>query len=342
MYGERHPEQHEKGEQMILNHLIALTIAVMIDLIVGDPPNWPHPVKWMGSLIYRLEQRWNNGPYRKAKGIAMTAIVLLSVGVTTLLVISVFYFLHPVAGIIAEAVLISTAIAQKSLKEAAISVYYPLKNNDIEEARHKLSWIVGRDTDRLEEPEVVRGAVETVAENTSDGITAPLFWALIGGAPLALVYRAINTCDSMVGYKSEKYLEFGWASAKLDDAVNWIPSRFTSLCMLVSNRPLSISRANAWRIVRRDAKKHPSPNSGWGEAAVAAILGIQLGGINYYKGIISKRATMGDAQTMLEKNHIISANKIVTATVPTFLIFLWMGGALIEIAVSWFQSTIYI
>jgi adenosylcobinamide-phosphate synthase len=321
---------------MILNHLIALTMAVMIDLIVGDPPNWPHPVKWMGSLIYRLEQCWNKGQNRKAKGIAMITLVLLFVGVATLLLVSVFYSLHTAAGIMAEAVLISTAIAQKSLKEAALSVYNPLNNNEIGEARHKLSWIVGRDTERLEEQEIVRATVETVAENTSDGITAPLFWALIGGAPLALVYRAINTCDSMVGYKNVKYLEFGWASARLDDAANWIPSRITALCMLLCNRPLFISRANAWRTVRRDAKKHPSPNSGWGEAAVAAILGIQLGGINYYKGIISERATMGDAQTKLEKNHIQAVNKIVTATVPTFLILLWLGGVLFEMAISWF------
>src|SRR5690606_23872301 len=117
-------------------------------------------------------------------------------------------------------------------------------------------------------------AVETVAENTSDGITAPLFWALIGGAPLALMYRAINTCDSIVGYRNEKYKDFGWASARLDDVVNWIPSRLTSFCILAGNRPEYISNTKAWKIVCRDAQKHPSPNSGWGEAAVAAILGV--------------------------------------------------------------------
>ncbi|RSD28943.1 adenosylcobinamide-phosphate synthase CbiB [Mesobacillus subterraneus] len=327
---------------MILNHLIALTIAVIIDMVFGDPPHWPHPVKWMGLLIYRLENRLNKGSNKKGKGIAMTALVLITVGMITTLVTLVSYALHPAAGIIAEAFMISTAIAQKSLKEAALTVYNPLKNNDLGEARHKLSWIVGRDTERLEEPEIVRAAVETVAENTSDGITAPLFWAMIGGAPLALIYRAINTCDSMVGYKNEKYLEFGWASAKLDDAANWIPSRITSLCMLIGNRPLFRSRADAWRVIRRDARKHPSPNSGWGEAAVAAILGIQLGGINYYKGIISERATMGDAQIEMEKNHILAANKIVTSTVPVFLLLLWLGGVLFGLAVSWIQSSLFI
>ncbi|MBT2636687.1 adenosylcobinamide-phosphate synthase CbiB [Bacillus sp. ISL-39] len=327
---------------MILNHLIAVTLAVILDWFVGDPPDWPHPVKWMGTLISKLDRRMNKGSGRKAKGIAMVASVLLTVGSIAILITSLFYFLHPVAGILMEAVLISTAIAQKSLKEAGLSVYEPLEDNDLGEARHKLSWIVGRDTEQLQEPEIVRAAVETVAENTSDGITAPLFWAVIGGAPLALLYRAINTCDSMVGYKNDKYFDFGWASAKLDDLVNWVPSRITSLCMVVMNRPLYTTRIAAWKMVRRDAKKHPSPNSGWGEAAVAAILGVQLGGINYYKGVISKRATMGEALVTLERNHILAANKIVTATVPLFLAVLWLGGIFIEMAGSWCQSTLFI
>ncbi|MBS8263878.1 cobalamin biosynthesis protein CobD [Mesobacillus boroniphilus] len=327
---------------MILNHLIAVTLAVILDWFVGDPPDWPHPVKWMGTLIFKLDRRLNRGSGRKAKGVAMAAAVLLIVGSIALLVTSLFYTLHPLAGILMEAVLISTAIAQKSLKEAGLSVYYPLLENDLEEARHKLSWIVGRDTERLKEPEIVRAAVETVAENTSDGITAPIFWAVIGGAPFALLYRAINTCDSMVGYKSEKYFDFGWASAILDDLVNWVPSRITSFCMITANRPLFTTRMAALKMVRRDAKEHPSPNSGWGEAAVAAILGVQLGGINYYKGVISERATMGEPLVTLEKNHIVAANKIVTSTVPLFLAVLWLGGILYEMAVSWCQSTLFI
>lgn len=327
---------------MIVHHLIAVTFAVLLDWFVGDPPDWPHPVKWMGTLIYKLDRILNRGSGKKAKGTAMVIVVLLTVGGIAILVTSFFYYIHPAAGIFMEAMLISTAIAQKSLKEASLSVYDPLVTNNLEEAREKLSWIVGRDTERLDEPEIVRAAVETVAENTSDGITAPLFWAAIGGAPFALVYRAINTCDSMVGYKNEKYLEFGWASAKLDDLVNWLPSRLTSLCMIIMNRPMYTTRMSAWKMVRRDARKHPSPNSGWGEAAVAAIMGIQLGGINYYKGIVSKRATMGEELVPLEKNHMVAANKIVTATVPLFLAVLWLGGIVFEVAISWCQSTLFI
>lgn len=320
---------------MITFHLFAITFACILDRIIGDPENWPHPVRWIGSLIYKLEKSWNKGTSRRAKGIGMLLTVLLIVGGISFLIVRLFYWIHPLAGIVAEGILISTAIAQKSLKEAALSVYAPLEKGDIEEARQKLSYIVGRDTDKLEEPEIVRGAIETVAENTSDGITAPLFWALIGGAPLALMYRAINTCDSIVGYRNEKYQEFGWASARLDDAVNWIPSRITSICMLVSSQPEYMNVREAWKIVWRDAKKHPSPNSGWGEAAVAAILGLQLGGINYYKGIVSNRAKMGDPLVHLEKSHILKANTIVARTVPIFLLLLWLGGMLIEMACTW-------
>ncbi|MBU8879911.1 adenosylcobinamide-phosphate synthase CbiB [Bacillus sp. FJAT-29790] len=318
---------------MITYHLLAITIAFALDLIIGDPPNWPHPVRWMGSLIHRLDKSWNSGSFKKIKGIWMLFTLLFVVTGIVFLIIGVGYWIHPVVGILIEGVIISTAIAQKSLKEAALSVYEPLARGDMDVARQKLSYIVGRDTSMLDEPEIVRAAVETVAENTSDGITAPLFWAIIGGAPLALAYRAINTCDSMVGYRNEKYKDFGWASARLDDVVNWIPSRLTSFCMMLSNRFEKLSCREAWHILMRDAKKHPSPNSGWGEAAVAAIMGVQLGGVNYYKGIISNRAKMGNSLVPLEKGHILKVNKIVTNTVLLFILLLWLGGMLID---TWF------
>lgn len=321
---------------MIFFHLAAITLAYILDLLIGDPPNWPHPVRWMGSFIHKLEEALNKGHSKRLKGIAMLGIVLPIVGGISLLLIGVFYRVHPIAGILAEGIVIATAIAQKSLKEAALTVYEPLKKEDMDDAREKLSYIVGRDTERLDEPGVVRAAVETVAENTSDGVTAPLFWALIGGAPLALLYRAINTCDSMVGYRNEKYREFGWASARLDDAANWIPSRLTAFCMMLSQKPDQTSAKEAWRILLRDARKHPSPNSGWGEAAVAALLGIQLGGINFYKGIPSNRATMGEAHVSLGKVHILKANNIMKRSVFIFLILLWAGGMIIEMALTWF------
>jgi len=319
---------------MILNHLLAITLAFFLDRLIGDPPNWPHPVKGFGKLISILEKRWNKGRNRKQKGALMTLTVLIVVISITGLSVAIAYTLHPLVGIFYEAILIATTIAQKSLQNAALDVYEPLQDGNMTEAREKLSWIVGRDTAHLNESEVVRGTVETVAENTSDGITAPLFWALIGGSVGAMAYRAINTCDSMVGYRNEKYGEFGYASAKLDDVVNWIPARLTGMCMILVKRPHStISRA--WHILFRDAKLHPSPNSGWGEAATAAILGVQLGGFNTYGGIISNRARMGDPIMKLSALHIPKAIMIMNRASILFLLILWIGGLLFDVTISW-------
>lgn len=319
---------------MILNHLAAVTLAFFLDLVIGDPPRWPHPVKWMGSVIAFLDKRLNRGRYIRLKGILMLITVLFIVVSVTAFSVYVGYQLHPAAGIIWEGVLISTAVAQKSLKEAAAAVYEPLHKGGLLEARVKLSYIVGRDTENLPESEIVRGTVETVAENTSDGITAPLFWGLIGGAVPALAYRAINTCDSMVGYRNDRYREFGWASAKLDDLANWIPSRLTAAAMLLSMKPKHHSLRQAAAIVWRDAIKHPSPNSGWGEAAVAALLGVQLGGTNYYQGAISRRAKMGEPVVELKAVHIFDSIKIMKRSAFLFLLFLWIGGIAVEMAIA--------
>lgn len=327
---------------MIGYHLISITIAYFIDLMIGDPPNWPHPVRWIGSVISFFEKRWNNGRYKKLKGVLLLLLVLFSVLAVVSVIIFIAYKIHPTAGIIVEGIIIAATIAQKSLKDAAIEVYQPLKTGNLPEARRKLSYIVGRDTENLSEAEIARGAIETVAENTCDGVTAPLFWAFIGGAPLAMVYRAANTCDSMVGHLNDKYKEFGWASAKWDDVMNWIPSRLTGLVMLLGNRPKRMSDRKAWMILFCDAKKHPSPNSGWGEVAVAVVLGIQLGGVNYYKGVVSNRAKMGEPLMPIQVDHIIRANAILTKTVFLFLVFSWIGGIALELAITWIKSAISI
>lgn len=327
---------------MIVYHLISITLAYIIDLLVGDPPEWPHPVKWMGEMISFLEKRWNNGESKKRKGVAMLLFVLLIVFSIVFIIVLIGYKIHPFVGILLESIMISTTIAQKSLKVAALEVYHPLRAGHLVKAREKLSYIVGRDTDSLDEGEIARGVIETVAENTSDGVTAPLFWALIGGAPLAMVYRASNTCDSMVGHINDRFKEFGWASAKWDDVMNWIPSRLTGMIMLLGNRPDKRSYRKAWMILFRDAKKHPSPNSGWGEAAVAAIIGIQLGGINYYKGMVSNRAKMGDPLYPIDAEQIKKVNSILARTVFLFLLLLWIGGMIIDLAFTWIQSTLFI
>lgn len=321
---------------MIIYHLISITFALFIDFFVGDPPTWPHPVKWIGKGISFMEKKLNKGWGRKVKGVLMVFILLSLIFSITFSIVQIAYHLHPLMGIMVESLIIAVTVAQRSLKEAGLEVYEPLKKGDMAQARVKLSYIVGRDTEQLDEGEIVRGTVETIAENTSDGITAPLFWGFVGGAPLAMIYRTINTFDSMVGYKSERFKKFGWASAKLDDLVNWIPSRLTGCIMILVNTSVIMSKKRAWSVLIRDARRHPSPNSGWLEAAVAALLGVQLGGINYYKGIISNRAKMGESLFPLQKDHILKANKIVTRTTAAFLVFLWIGGILLEMASTWF------
>lgn len=319
---------------MIIYHLIAITVAYILDLLIGDPPNWPHPVRWIGRLISSFDKLLNKGRYKKLKGVLLLLFVVFIVFIVCAGLIFIAYEINTAAGVAVEGIIIAAAIAQKSLKDASLEVYQPLKTGDIPEARKKLSYIVGRDTAHLDESEISRATIETVAENTSDGVTAPLFWALVGGAPLAMVYRAVNTCDSMVGNFSERYKEFGWASAKWDDVMNWIPSRLTGIIMVIANRSIHSNYRKAWMILFRDARNHPSPNSGWGEAAVAAILGIQLGGTNYYKGMVSNRAKMGDPMHPILADHILKANTILSRTVLLFMLFLWIGGMTFALALT--------
>lgn len=303
--------------------LIIIVSAILLDLIIGDPKWLPHPVVGFGKCISFLEKRWNVFPFQKQKGLLLSAVV---VGMTYLLSFLVVYFaysLHYTIGIIVEIYLIFTTIAIKGLKQAAIEVAKPLLKGDLPKARIALSWIVGRDTKDLAEGEMVRGTVETTAENTVDAILSPLFWALIGGAPAALAYRAVNTLDSMVGYKNKRYLEFGWASARLDDVMNWIPSKIAALCIWLSAIILSPARLQKCLFITfRDAPKHPSPNSGWPEAMVAGLLGVQLGGRNTYEGRISERAKLGNADRELNPADIFKTIQYMHGCWMIFIILL--------------------
>ncbi|WP_338066681.1 adenosylcobinamide-phosphate synthase CbiB [Peribacillus acanthi] len=221
----------------MIEHCIAISIALLLDWIVGDPRWMPHPVVGMGKLISLCDKQLNQGKHQKRNGILMIVALILFCFLVTLFLVKSFYAIHPILGVTVESLLIFTTIAQRSLRDAAMEIYIPLSSGDLEQARYKLSMIVGRDTDNLPESEIVRGTVETISENTSDAITAPLFWTLIGGAPFAIVYRLVNTCDAMVGYRNAKYEKFGWASARLDDYLNWIPSRISGWLMMIVNEP---------------------------------------------------------------------------------------------------------
>lgn len=294
--------------------------AIVIDWIIGDP-KWPtHPVIWIGRLIKALERllhprgKSSSPLVVRLKGCLLTLLtIVLSWGMLTLIVWGADA-LHEWAGYAVSAWFISTTIAVKGLREAAMLVYVPLLQGNMTDARKYVGYIVGRDTDGLSESEAARATVETVAENTVDAFLSPILFALIGGAPLAMLYRSVNTLDSMVGYRNEKYRDFGWCSARLDDVLNYIPSRLTGLIMLAAAAILPGMKAGrSWRSIREFAALHPSPNSGIPESAVAGALGIQLGGINRYFGVESERARMGWKLRELEPRDIRASISILYA-----------------------------
>jgi adenosylcobinamide-phosphate synthase len=311
-------------------HFWLTLVALAIDGALGDPRAIPHPVVGMGWLVQQLEARWNrpdwSRTWRRMLGICLAAIVVcLSGGVTWLGLIEVAHVSWMLRDV-AEVWLISTTIAWRGLVDAGWEVYQRLTRDGLGPAREAVGRIVGRDTAHLTEPEVVRAAVETLAENIVDAIVSPVFYAVIGGAPLAMAYRAANTLDSMVGYKSERYRDFGWASARLDDVANFIPARITAVFLCLAAWLCGEDACAAWRTIRRDARRHPSPNSGIPEAGMAGALGVQLGGLNYYGGVPSERARLGDARRPLEAADIGRAIRIVHAVTGILAVLVAIGG----------------
>jgi adenosylcobinamide-phosphate synthase len=298
-----------------------LIAAAVLDVSCGDPRWFPHPVRLMGRMITWYERhirRFSSG--RRGE---LVAGVILAVGLPTLWY-AVSYWLielsmaaHENIGKLTEVLLAYTALAARDLRDHAVVVGRALDSQSLDEARGAVARIVGRDTADLSEADIVRATVETIAESTSDGVIAPLFYLVIGGPPLALAYKAVNTLDSMVGHLDEPYRYFGWASARLDDLANWIPSRMTA-CLVILAVGLRFGSAArmryAWRVFRRDGGKHPSPNSGRAEAAMAGALKIQLGGVNYYGGAPMPRPLLGVADQPLVSLRIREAVSIMWLT----------------------------
>lgn len=301
-----------------------LAAAFILDLLIGDPRWIPHPVIGMGKAIKGTEA-WIRRSFRpenlKKAGVLLPVLIVGGSFAITWAALQLLAWIHPWLAWAAEAVLIATTIAVKGLKDAGLEIYHHLQKGDLPAARTSLSMIVGRETSHLDEPEIVRGTVETVAENIVDAVISPLLYALIGGAPLAMAFRAVNTLDSMVGYKNEKYKDLGWASARFDDLANWIPARLTGLLLTLSAWILQLDCRNAFRMIQRDAKKHPSPNSGFPESAVAGALGIRLGGTNVYHGVTSFRAYMGDATRPMEAHDILLTNRLLLTVSVLFVVF---------------------
>ncbi len=274
--------------------------AILLDLLIGDPRWFPHPVVYVGKLITVLEKALRR-LFRNER-LGGVLLLTMTVGITcgvALAILKGAYAVSPYLGFSVAVLLSWSCIAARSLHLESRLVADALVRGDLAAARKYLSYIVGRDTAELDEPEIWRATVETVAENTSDGVIAPLFCLMIGGPVLALAYKAVNTLDSMVGYRNERYLRFGWASARFDDLANYIPARLTGLLMVAAAPLFGLSAGNAWRVMRRDGRNHSSPNSGIPEAAAAGALGVRLGGTNVYSGIPVAKPTIGDASQPL-------------------------------------------
>ncbi|MDY4574950.1 MAG: adenosylcobinamide-phosphate synthase CbiB [Intestinibacter sp.] len=304
-------------------NILSLYIGYITDLIIGDPYSFPHPVKYIGKLIKVVENSVRKTA-KTDKGLKIGGFFLwfVTVGTTfavTYLVMRLARF-NTVVYVIINSIVIYTTLATKCLKDEAKKIYEVLKTGDLQKSRTQLSYIVGRDTANLDEKEIIRATVETVAENTVDGLIAPLFYAFIGGAPLAMAYKAINTLDSTVGYKNEKYLHIGFASAKIDDIANYIPSRISVILFTIGNFFLGNDYKNCFKIAIRDRKNHKSPNCAFSEGAVAGALGIQLGGTNVYFGEVVYKPTIGDKTREIEVEDIARTNKILYATSLTSML----------------------
>lgn len=314
----------------VIYSTLAVLMGLLLDFLFGDPNVWWHPICLIGRFISACEKflrknentidenRNSQGALRgalKRKGILLVLIVCtVSVSIPTVL-LAAAYLIHPLAGFAFESVFCWFLLAGKCLRTESMKVAAALENDGLEAGRYAVSMIVGRDTDKLSKEGVIKAAVETVAENTSDGIVAPLIFMLIGGAPLGFLYKSINTMDSMVGYKNEKYIDFGWFAAKTDDVANYIPARISGIIMILAAYiGRGFSGRGAYEIFRRDRRKHASPNSANTESAMAGALGIQLAGNAVYFGKKYDKPYIGDALRNIEISDIDKSGKLMYLT----------------------------
>lgn len=309
-------------------HITAFFIGFLLDLVLGDPYCLPHPVRLIGKLITGTEKILRGtgirgkdktaDSSRKAlgQGVELVFVVTVSVAAVTSFLLLMAYWLNPVLGVAAECIMTYQILAVKCLKVESMKVHQCLKNDSLEQARKAVSMIVGRDTEHLDKEGVAKAAIETVAENTSDGVIAPMLYLAVGGPVLGFLYKAVNTMDSMIGYKNEKYLYFGRAAAKLDDFVNFLPARI-SACLMIAASFLAgrhFSGTGAWKIYKRDRRKHASPNSGQTEAVCAGALSIRLAGDASYFGKVVKKPYIGEAVRGVEYEDIRRANHLMYMT----------------------------
>jgi adenosylcobinamide-phosphate synthase len=293
-----------------MKDILLILSAICLDWLLGDPKNFPHPIRWIGRMISAYERL-----FRRIKPLVLSGFLLLGASLVTTVgfVMLLAYFLPPTFFYWVKLYFLYAFLAGRSLSDAV----YAVKNSgSLEEARKALSDIVGRDTENLDESGIIRGAVETAAENTVDGVLAPLIYMMIGsffGLPLvfAVVYKTVNTLDSMVGYTHPDYKDIGMASARTDDVLNWMPARFGSLLMLFAGGMLGYDMRRGFSVRKRDHANHKSPNSGYPESTVAGLLGVQLGGTNSYFGVPMEKPTIGTEENKLTFGHIKDAIRIL-------------------------------
>lgn len=299
--------------------LYALILGFFLDLFIGDPHGFPHPVVLIGKLIDVTEKGMRKIFPKTVRGenFAGAAIWLIVVIVSTALPTLLLWLAYGVSrwlGLALETIMCAQILATKSLRQESMKVYQALQTGDLEKARHAVSMIVGRDTQRLDEAGVARAAVETVAENTSDGIIAPMLFLAIGGVPLGFFYKAVNTMDSMLGYVEMPYKNVGLVPAKMDDLFNFLPARISALLMLAAGALLGMDGKNGWKIFKRDRYNHASPNSAQTESVCAGLLGLRLAGDAWYHGVLHKKKYIGDPLREIEPEDIPKACRLLYAT----------------------------
>ncbi|MCM1059945.1 MAG: adenosylcobinamide-phosphate synthase CbiB [Eubacterium sp.] len=302
--------------------VIPLILGFIIDFFLGDPYSLPHPIRLIGTMIMKLEKKLRkpDSDHDSLCGTILAVIVLAASTIAPLGILFISYSISKWLGIAVESILCYYLIAAKCLKNESMKVFHAISAKDTEKARHAVSMIVGRDTACLDESGIIKAAVETVAENTSDGVTAPIFYMTFFGAIGGFFYKSANTMDSMIGYKNEKYLNFGRFAARLDDILNFIPSRLTAVFMILSAYILRFNGRGAYKIWRRDRFNHASPNSAQTESVCAGALDVMLAGDAYYFGKLCKKKTIGDDIRPIKNEDICRANSLMYCTAVLMLI----------------------
>ena len=306
-------------------NILIMILGYIMDLVFGDPYWFPHPVRFIGKLISKTEKfirkHAKSEESLKYWGILMWLVPVVTTALVTALIVKIANF-NKYVEIFVSAFIIYTTLSTKCLKDEATKIYKVLETGDIKKSRVQLSYIVGRDTTNLSQSEIIRATVETVAENTVDGTISPMFYGFLFGPVGAMTYKAINTLDSMVGYKNDKYLNLGCVSAKLDDVANFIPARLTAIFMPLGAFLCGMNGLNSFKIAIRDRKNHKSPNCAFAEGAAAGAIGVQLGGTNIYFGKEVYKPTIGDKKRELENYDIVRMNKLMYATTANALLIL--------------------